>query len=316
MATSYTEYKWRGLIFTFKSTSADLVNGTNQSLGTVTMATEYDTINPPFTDKRQMANYQYSNSTKPSQSAIHAVETAKKMTQQRSFYIRDRDQPNGDIRLYDIGRFTLATDGMQGTTGSIGELWVSYEIEFLKPRLTLDAGIETDVYYLPPTPDINDANPFGIPSATRIYSVANPIRPYYGTLNTGLTDSYAFQFPFDSVGKYFQIQYFYQGQVNSVGNRPTFDIVQVASTEYDIETLSTYNYGPLPNLSNGLAFHFNPPTVGIDVFVSCIVLIKFIKDVNKLPTMHLQQTSAGNYPVTTDMHELRISEINASVVNR
>ena len=47
----------------------------------------------------------------------------------------DANDESGDTRLYNIGKFTIATVGMQAANANLGELWVSYKICFLKPRL-------------------------------------------------------------------------------------------------------------------------------------------------------------------------------------
>ena len=147
LAMSFAQYKWRGLVFTYKTTSSDLVTSTNPSLGTVMMATDYNAAEEPFVDKRSMASYEFTTSSKPSLSFVHGIECEKQQTAEHMFYVRDGPpKDNGDIRLYDIGSFSIATQGMQSTdpNATIGELWVAYEIEFFKPRFDIDAGLEFD----------------------------------------------------------------------------------------------------------------------------------------------------------------------------
>jgi len=144
VALAFTNYKWRRLTFIFKSTSADLVSGTNGALGTTMMATDYNSVDDAFPDKKTMANYEGTTACKPSMTCIHSVSCTK--TAAGLLYTRDaQPPPNADIRLYDIGRFSLATEGMQGTVGTIGELWVDYEVEFFKPRFQLDAQVESSL---------------------------------------------------------------------------------------------------------------------------------------------------------------------------
>ena len=49
-----------------------------------------------------------------------------------------------DIKTYDLGRFQIASQGIpcSGSALSLGELWVTYQIRFLKPRVSdyLDSG--------------------------------------------------------------------------------------------------------------------------------------------------------------------------------
>lgn len=137
IANSFEQYRWRGLVFTYKSTSADLVTGGSGALGSVIMATDYDSLDPLYTTKMEMENAEFTKSAKPSVSFVHPVETARGQTPYKLLYTRENPVPaNADRRLYDIGTFQIATTGMpaSGNGTAIGELWVSYEIELLKPQ--------------------------------------------------------------------------------------------------------------------------------------------------------------------------------------
>ena len=49
-------------------------------------------------------------------------------------YVRSGPVPStGDERLYDLGRFQIATEGQQAIGGNLGELWVTYEVLMSKP---------------------------------------------------------------------------------------------------------------------------------------------------------------------------------------
>jgi len=51
-------------------------------------------------------------------------------------YVRSGAVPaNADIKLYDLGFFQLSTQGQQAANVNLGELWVSYDIAFYKPKL-------------------------------------------------------------------------------------------------------------------------------------------------------------------------------------
>jgi len=102
------------------------------------MATEYNAYNGTFANKQQMENYEFAAACKPSCSFIHQVECASKENPEHIFYVRTGAAPTGaDLRLYDLGTFQIATVGMQSNGNAIGELWVSYEIEFKKPRINI-----------------------------------------------------------------------------------------------------------------------------------------------------------------------------------
>jgi len=164
IADSFEEYKFRGLIFEFKSTSSDAVLSTaaSSALGTVIMATEYNVLNPNFPNKVSMENYEFANSAKPSECFYHPIECKANLTPISQLYVRSTPVPSGaDARLYDLGNFQIATVGMQAAGGIIGELWVTYEIELYKPKYSNGANIYTDHFNLS---GITDAAAFGTTS--------------------------------------------------------------------------------------------------------------------------------------------------------
>lgn len=138
VAECYEEYSFRGLVFEFKSMSADspLASATSTALGSVIMATSYNSLSPPFHNKVEMANYDFANSAKPSESFIHPVECKRAWNPVSELYVRTAlvDPSTSDQRLYDLGKFQIAVVGCQSDVGVIGELWASYEIEFFKPK--------------------------------------------------------------------------------------------------------------------------------------------------------------------------------------
>lgn len=135
VAANYEEYRIHGMIFEFKTMSADALNSTNTALGQVIMATQYNPLAQDFANKQQMENYEFGVSTKPSNSVIHAVECQPSETPVPQLYCRISNVSGSDLRLYDFGKFSIATNGLQGTNVNLGELWVSYDIELYKPRL-------------------------------------------------------------------------------------------------------------------------------------------------------------------------------------
>nr|WAE43113.1 MAG: capsid protein [Cressdnaviricota sp.] len=134
IAQNFQQYKFHGLVFTFVSTSADALNSTNTALGTVIMATNYNAFQNLFQSKSQMENNEFTTSGKPSVNIMHMIECDPKQTiQEGKFYIRTGALgANQDIKTYDQGLFQLATVGSQAIS-TIGELHVSYDIEFFKP---------------------------------------------------------------------------------------------------------------------------------------------------------------------------------------
>lgn len=135
VAQNYQQFRIHGLVFEFKSTSASALNSTNTALGTVIMATQYNYYAPQFLNKVEMESSEFCVSSKPSENCIHPIECAPPETSLEVLYVRSGGVPSGaDIRFFDLGTFSIATVGMQAAA-TIGELWVSYDVELIKPAL-------------------------------------------------------------------------------------------------------------------------------------------------------------------------------------
>lgn len=144
IAANYEQYELEGIVFAFQSRSSDALNSTNTALGSVMMATQYDTLDPLFNSKMEMLNYEFSTSCKPSENALHMVECDPRQTTINELYtLYNEVVPTGaDPRLYYLGRFSLATTGFQGTNVNIGELRVTYQVRLLKPKLYTTLALE------------------------------------------------------------------------------------------------------------------------------------------------------------------------------
>jgi len=136
IAMNFEEYEFDGLMFYFKSLSGEAIASTNTGLGEVIMSTEYDTMKPPFANKSEMENYEFTTNCKPAEDMYHPIECSPKLTPVTRLFV-DNGAVNdyADRKFYDLGRFTCATVGQQ-SVNTIGELWVSYKIKLIKPRIT------------------------------------------------------------------------------------------------------------------------------------------------------------------------------------
>jgi len=140
IAANYEEYEFLGCIFQYKSTSGDAIASTNTTLGTVILATQYDPTKPAFDTKQEMQNYFFSQSCKPADDAMHAIELKKSITPVKQLYVRN-GKNTSDLRWTDFGNFYIATVGMQAAGVNLGELWVTYKVKLLKPKLPQTVGL-------------------------------------------------------------------------------------------------------------------------------------------------------------------------------
>jgi hypothetical protein len=137
IAQNYQEYKFHGLIFEFRPLITDFV--TNGAPGVVVMATNYNADAPVYLSKQEMENSEYAVSVKPTRELMHGIECDTNQTVLPQLYIRSGSVPSGqDLRLYDLGNFQFATQ--TNPVQNLGELWVSYCVEFFKPVLPSDVG--------------------------------------------------------------------------------------------------------------------------------------------------------------------------------
>lgn len=175
IADNFEEWIPEAIIFEYKTTSSNtVVNVTNSNpgLGTVVVATQYNSLNRDFGNKQQMENYENAVSVDPSRSVVHAIECAKGQTPVQPLYVRTGPlaasaTSSNDLRFYDHGVTTIATVGQQTNNFVIGELWVSYRIRFLKPRLQTGIG----------------NNERGVIDHFIIAAGASAVAPFQGTFN-------------------------------------------------------------------------------------------------------------------------------------
>lgn len=160
VAQNFEEYRITGMIFEYKTLSADYTTASSAALGYVAMATQYNVYNPPFDNKKMLENYEFSNSGKPSDTFIHPVECKKSLSPVSELFVRTGNITQGDQRLYDLGTFYIATGGNTGN-GVLGELWCTFEVEFFKPKLVTNYGnIESD-HWQASTGTVANATPLG-----------------------------------------------------------------------------------------------------------------------------------------------------------
>jgi len=134
MSINFTRYHMKGLIYEFVSTTSPYLAG--GAMGSVVMAMQYDPVLPDFTSKAQMDNSDFAISTRPDKSIMYGVECVGQPM--GGYYLRSSaglaTQP---INFTDMGTMYI---GVQNTTipvgTSLGELWVTYDVEFSIPLLS------------------------------------------------------------------------------------------------------------------------------------------------------------------------------------
>jgi len=181
LAANFQQYKMHGMLFCFQERAS--MTSAAVGLGTVVIATNYDTTAPAFQNSWEARNAQYATSTAPTVSAIHGIECAKSQNPVNEFYIRTGPVRTGtDQRLDDLCTTYVINEGQTGT-GIIGEIWVTYDIELMKPRMIAELGGDAlDTHYS--LSNTTGADPLG--SVTPSY-LAGPLNVTFTPYNSGTT---------------------------------------------------------------------------------------------------------------------------------
>jgi hypothetical protein len=289
VADQFEQYRFRGLVFEFKSLSSDSVlsSSTSSALGSVIMATQYDVLDSPFPNKFNMENYEYANSSKPSCSFYHPIECARNQTTITEQYVRSGSVPAGaDQRFYDLGTFNIATVGMQAASGVCGELWCTYEIELLKPKLTTDEGysILTDHYRLGTAAS---ANPFGTTSVLAAGSNIN------GTFNTAGT---IYTFPsFIVDGKYLILW-------SVIGGSVTLVNPAISSPGNGLAVLAYWN--------NDVSGSITIPNATVTTTAVVGVIVNIL-----LPNAQFALSAGGTLPTAITGGDLWVTQVNGNIAS-
>lgn len=268
IAEAYEEYRIRGLVFEFKSLSSEFnISATGQGMGSVIMATNYNVNNPNFQSKREMENYEFCTSGRPTQTFLHAVECSKYVTPVNNLWVRTAvpNDINYDPRLYDLGTFQIATSNNQteGGATSIGELWVTYEVDLMKPKFRISSAL-VDHYTIHYDGNNRALTNFGAPMTTATPLTSLPLinnktpattgsvyNPGNGAFNIGTmitamdgTTGNNIQFPPASANKTYLVRIAYTTQAGgqlTAAAEPTLVSVASGMTRINYATINGYN---------------------------------------------------------------------------
>jgi len=133
IAGNFEEYHMHGLVFEFVSTTSPY--NSSAAMGSVIMAMEYNASSPPYTSKPQMENSDFAVSARPDKSLIYGVECANNAS--NNYYIRSGSTAL-PLTTTDLGLFNIATLTPIPAGTTLGELWVSYDVELFRPHISPD----------------------------------------------------------------------------------------------------------------------------------------------------------------------------------
>jgi len=164
VAAQFDEWEPLGVIFEYVPTSSEW-NGSNQALGTVITATDYDPSDTVYANKLTMESADYACSTRPSNGLHHGIECDMSERPVRTFYTAI-SAPSTDLRLTDLGNFQIATLGVTGTSVTLGELWVTYDIALYKKQLVAGQVGATNLVFATISSNPTNSDPCGVASTS------------------------------------------------------------------------------------------------------------------------------------------------------
>lgn len=134
IATNYDQYIFHGLVFEFVSTTAGTASG---AMGSIVLSADYNPNSTPYQNKHVMENSGYAVSTRLDGSAMYGIECAKAEIPNQGYMVRNSSAIT-DLASADMGTFQIATAPATGfpSSSSVGELWVTYDVELRRPSLS------------------------------------------------------------------------------------------------------------------------------------------------------------------------------------
>lgn len=132
IAANYQQYVFHGLIFEFRPLITDFVVG--GAPGVIVLTTNYNADQQPYASRQEAENAEFAVSVKPTQGLVHMIECRSEEQQMKLYNVRTGSLTTGtDLKTYDLGLTQVITQNNPAQV--LGELWVSYAVEFFKPVL-------------------------------------------------------------------------------------------------------------------------------------------------------------------------------------
>jgi hypothetical protein len=135
IANQYQSYKLKGAMVEFVSLSSQYTS--NTYLGYVAMAPIYNVSAPLPHNKSELNNTNGSISEKPTKSMIMGLECAPERSPLKEYFVRgDSQTAPVDIKFYDTCKIVIAVGGQPTSGAVLGEIWISYDVQFFDPIST------------------------------------------------------------------------------------------------------------------------------------------------------------------------------------
>jgi len=134
-AGAFQEWELNGCLIQLRTESSDIAPAV--TLGMYGLAAEYNVLQPPPNSKIEVENMENAGTSKISVDLIMPIECARSQTSVTHLYVGPiGGADTGDLRLYDLCKFYIFSQGVPVQHAKIAELWITYEVAFYKPTIT------------------------------------------------------------------------------------------------------------------------------------------------------------------------------------
>lgn len=181
IARNFESYVIKEMVFEYRPRVGPLAAfaGSNTSEGVVMMNVQYDVADPFFNNYVDMLNYYGTQSVPASQPFFYSLDVSRgsKGGILPMRYVRTNSAySNTDIRLYDYGRFNIATSRFPETQ-TCGELWVHYKVLLYKQNIFNVLGNDYPYFHIRGSSDFSTTNYYGTlpvvrPGSTLVPSIS------------------------------------------------------------------------------------------------------------------------------------------------
>lgn len=169
MAQNYQQYKILGAVVSYVPLISE-VSANEISLGQVVLAANYRTDLPTYPNIAAALESEFAVATKPNCPVELAIECDPAQSPYRCWYVRTSTVPSGeDVKTFDFAEFSVITEGFQTANVVAGQIWISYEIELLRPTAYLDPPQSTFGIHIGSS-SITNSNPVANPGITSYFN--------------------------------------------------------------------------------------------------------------------------------------------------
>lgn len=139
IARNFTKYEPHGIVYEFVSLVSPY--SSVAQMGSIVMCFNTNQGDSSYTNKAAMENTGGAISFRPDKNCVFGVECAEKLRPYKQYFVRSGSTEYTSNTSEDFGRMYIAQSGLPSTYSKgdvLGELWVTYDIEFDVPRMPLD----------------------------------------------------------------------------------------------------------------------------------------------------------------------------------